>query len=131
MRLGGTHSQFIVAHINVLTTLAREHTMLTPDLAQRYLESCEIALQQCQQRLRYQNDEDHSNFVMDAPDKIPLGPVTIMERQLDQILSHLKVMRTISSIVWRQRPRHGQWLISKKTDQKRDKDGSPKAATRE
>lgn len=25
--------------------------MLTPDLAQRYLESCEIALQRCQQRL--------------------------------------------------------------------------------
>ncbi|KGD79544.1 membrane protein [Tatumella morbirosei] len=129
MRLWVTHSQFIVEHINVLTTLAREHTMLTPDLAQRYLESCEIALQQCQQRLRYQNDEDHSNFVMDAPDKIPLGPVTIMERQLDQILSHLKVMRTISSIVWRQRPRHGQWLISKNTDPKDN--GSPKAATRD
>ncbi|MCQ4033910.1 hypothetical protein FK513_28455, partial [Klebsiella pneumoniae] len=38
-------------HINAMTTLAREHTMLTPDLAQRYLESCEIALQRCQQRL--------------------------------------------------------------------------------
>ena len=129
MRLWVTHSQFIVEHINVLTTLAREHTMLTPDLAQRYLESCEIALQQCQQRLRYQNDEDHSNFVMDAPDKIPLGPVTIMERQLDQILSHLKVMRTISSIVWHQRPRHGQWLISKNTAPKNN--GSPKAANRD
>ena len=68
---------------------------------------------------------------MDAPDKIPLGPVTIMERQLDQILSHLKVMRTISSIVWRQRPRHGQWLMSKKTDHKRNNDGSPKTATRD
>ena len=27
--------------------------MLTPDLAQRYLQSCEIALQRCQQRLEY------------------------------------------------------------------------------
>ena len=50
MKLWVTHSQFIVEHINAMTTLAREHTMLTPDLAQRYLESCEIALQRCQQR---------------------------------------------------------------------------------
>lgn len=42
MKLWVTHSQFIVEHINAMTTLAREHTMLTPDLAQRYLESCEI-----------------------------------------------------------------------------------------
>ncbi|MDI5829727.1 hypothetical protein MJN51_38730, partial [Salmonella enterica subsp. enterica serovar Kentucky] len=41
MKLWVTHSQFIVEHINAMTTLAREHTMLTPDLAQRYLESCE------------------------------------------------------------------------------------------
>ncbi len=40
MKLWVTHSQFIVEHINAMTTLAREHTMLTPDLAQRYLESC-------------------------------------------------------------------------------------------
>ncbi len=51
MKLWVTHSQFIVEHINAMTTLAREHTMLTPDLAQRYLESCEIAIQRCQQRL--------------------------------------------------------------------------------
>lgn len=50
MKLWVTHSQFIVEHINAMTTLAREHTMLTPDLAQRYLESCEIAIQRCQQR---------------------------------------------------------------------------------
>ena len=37
MKLWVTHSQFIVEHINAMTTLAREHTMLTPDLAQRYL----------------------------------------------------------------------------------------------
>ncbi|MBS0876693.1 MULTISPECIES: YccS/YhfK family putative transporter [Tatumella] len=114
MHLWVTHSQFIVEHINVLTTLAHEHTMLSPGLARSYLESCEIALQQCQQRLSYQSEDDRSSAVMDTPDKVPLGPVTIMERQLDQILSHLRVMRTISSIVWRQRPRHGQWLINKK-----------------
>ncbi|VEA43287.1 integral membrane protein, YccS/YhfK family [Salmonella enterica subsp. enterica] len=47
MKLWVTHSQFIVEHINAMTTLAREHTMLTPDLAQRYLESwrdCDSAL---------------------------------------------------------------------------------------
>lgn len=53
MKLWVTHSQFIVEHINAMTTLAREHTMLTPDLAQRYLESCEIAIQRCQQRPEY------------------------------------------------------------------------------
>jgi hypothetical protein len=31
--------------------------MLTPDLAQRYLESCEIAIQRCQQRLEYDGPE--------------------------------------------------------------------------
>ncbi|MDP1363386.1 hypothetical protein Q6303_29850, partial [Klebsiella variicola] len=46
-----TPSQFIVEHINALTTLAREHTMLTPDLAPRYLETSELARQRCQQRL--------------------------------------------------------------------------------
>ncbi len=29
MKLWVTHSQFIVEHINAMTTLAREHTMLT------------------------------------------------------------------------------------------------------
>ena len=33
MKLWVTHSQFIVEHINAMTTLAREHTMLTPDRA--------------------------------------------------------------------------------------------------
>ncbi|SQK71694.1 integral membrane protein, YccS/YhfK family [Tatumella ptyseos] len=118
MHLWVTHSQFIVEHINVLTTLSREHTMLTPDLAEKYLQSCEVALQQCQQRLDFHSEEDHSRNVMDEEIKIPLGPVTIVERQLNQILSHLKVMRTISSLVWRQRPHHGQWLLSKKSSPK-------------
>ena len=118
MHLWVTHSQFIVEHINVLTTLSREHTMLTPDLAERYLQSCEVALQQCQQRLDFHSEEDHSRNVMDEEVKIPVGPVTIVERQLNQILSHLKVMRTISSMVWRQRPHHGQWLMSKKINSK-------------
>lgn len=118
MHLWVTHSQFIVEHINVLTTLSREHTMLTPALAERYLQSCEIALQQCQQRLSFHGDDDHSNHVMDEEVKIPLGPVTIVERQLNQILSHLKVMRSISAIVWQQRPVHGQWLLSRKESRK-------------
>ncbi len=36
MKLWVTHSQFIVEHINAMTTLAREHNMLTPELARRY-----------------------------------------------------------------------------------------------
>lgn len=53
MKLWVTHSQFIVEHINAMTTLAREHRALPPELAQEYLQSCEIAIQRCQQRLEY------------------------------------------------------------------------------
>ena len=36
-----------------MTTLAREHRALPPELAQEYLQSCEIAIQRCQQQLEY------------------------------------------------------------------------------
>ena len=40
-----THSQFIVEHINAMTAAgATAHDADAPDLAQRYLQSCEIAL---------------------------------------------------------------------------------------
>lgn len=52
-----------------MTTLAREHRALPPELAQEYLQSCEIAIQRCQQRLEY--DEPGSSGdanIMDAPE---------------------------------------------------------------
>ena len=109
MQLWVTHSQFIVEHINAMTILAREHTMLTPTLAERYLQSCEIALQRCQQRLEYDGPDSGSN-VLDAPEDFHQGPVTIMERHVKRILGHLSVMHTISSLTWSQRPHHGRWL---------------------
>ena len=111
MKLWVTHSQFIVEHINAMTTLAREHNMLTPDLAQQYLESCEVALQRCQQRLEY--DEAGSSGevnIMESPDALSHGPLSTMEQHLQRILGHLSTMHTISSVAWRQRPRHGGWL---------------------
>lgn len=110
-----THSQYIVEHINEMTTLAREHTMLTPSLAERYLQTCEIALQQCQQRLLYEGSasENGNKDVMDAADNFQGGPVTILERHLDRIVSHLKIMREISAAVWTHRPHHGSWLYRK------------------
>nr|MBA2817544.1 integral membrane protein, YccS/YhfK family [Candidatus Pantoea persica] len=63
MRLWVTHSQFIVEHINAMTILAHEHTMLTPNLVQRYLQSCEIALQRCQRRLEYDGPGPHTNVM--------------------------------------------------------------------
>lgn len=110
MRLWVTHSQFIVEHINAMTILAREHTMLTPDLAQRYLQSCEIALQRCQQRLEYDGPGPHTN-VMENVDALNQGPATILEQHVKRILEHLNVMHTISSLAWSQRPHHGRWLI--------------------
>ncbi|MTD29163.1 YccS/YhfK family putative transporter [Erwinia sorbitola] len=112
MQLWVTHSQFIVEHINAMTILAREHTMLTPSLAERYLQSCEIALQRCQQRLEYDGPDSGSN-VLDAPEDFHQGPVTILERHIKRILGHLSVMHTISSLTWSQRPQHGQWLSRK------------------
>ncbi|MCU5771840.1 YccS/YhfK family putative transporter [Erwiniaceae bacterium BAC15a-03b] len=112
MKLWVTHSQFIVEHINAMTILAREHTMLTPALAERYLQSCEIALQRCQQRLEYDGPGSDSN-ILEAPENAEQGPTTIMERHVKRILGHLGVMHTISSLAWSQRPHHGQWLVRK------------------
>lgn len=109
MRLWVTHSQFIVEHINAITILAREHTMLTPKLAERYLQSCEIALQRCQQRLAYDGPGNDSN-ILEAPENLNEGPVTIVEQHVKRILQHLNVMHTISSLAWSQRPHHGRWL---------------------
>ncbi|XTZ40436.1 YccS/YhfK family putative transporter [Salmonella enterica] len=111
MKLWVTHSQFIVEHINAMTTLAREHTMLTPDLAQRYLQSCEIALQRCQQRLEYDGPSDSGEInIMESPETLTYGPSSTLEQHLQRILGHLNTMHTISSVAWRQRPHHGIWL---------------------
>lgn len=109
MRMWVTHSQFIVEHINAMTILAREHTMLTPKLAERYLQSCEIALERCQQRLAYDGPGNDSN-ILEAPENMNEGPVTIVEQHVKRILQHLNVMHTISSLAWSQRPHHGRWL---------------------
>ncbi|MFZ4210652.1 YccS/YhfK family putative transporter [Pantoea endophytica] len=109
MRMWVTHSQFIVEHINAMTILAREHTMLTSKLAERYLQSCEIALQRCQQRLAYDGPGNESN-ILEAPENLNEGPVTIVEQHVKRILQHLSVMHTISSLAWSQRPHHGRWL---------------------
>ncbi|WP_297196747.1 YccS/YhfK family putative transporter [uncultured Pluralibacter sp.] len=111
MKLWVTHSQFIVEHINAMTILAREHNMLTENLAQRYLESCEIALQRCQQRLEYDDPGvNGENNVMESLEGRPQGPLSPMEIHLHRILGHLNSMYTISSVAWRQRPHHGIWL---------------------
>lgn len=111
MKLWVAHSQFIVEDINAMTTLAREHTMLTPKLAQNYLQACEIALQRCQQRLEYDGpDEPGKGDILRAPDTLRHGPMSTLEQQLQRVLGHLNTMYTISSVAWRQRPHHGIWL---------------------
>lgn len=110
MKLWVTHSQFIVEHINAMTTLAREHNMLTPDMAQRYLQSCEIALQRCQQRLEYDGPGETTDVNILDSQALPTGPLSIMEQHLERVLGHLNTMHTISSVAWRQRPHHGIWL---------------------
>jgi len=111
MKLWVTHSQFIVEHINAMTTLAREHDTLSPEMLQRYLESCEIALQRCQQRLEYDESGSSGDVnIMESPDTLSHGPLSTMEQHLQRILGHLNTMHTISSVAWRQRPRHGIWL---------------------
>lgn len=109
MRLWVMHSQFIVDHINGMTILAREHYMLTSKLAMQYLQTCEIALQSCQQRLTYDGPSSETQL-FNAPELHPDMPVTEMERHLRRMLSHLSAMHTISSLAWKQRPHHGIWL---------------------
>lgn len=109
MRLWVTHSQFLVDHINGMTILAREHYMLTPKLAMEYLQTCEIALQSCQQRLTYDGPSSEKSL-FNAPDQHPDMPITEMERHLRRMLAHLSAMHTISSLAWKQRPHHGIWL---------------------
>ncbi|MEG3131960.1 YccS/YhfK family putative transporter [Rouxiella sp. T17] len=112
MRLWVTHSQFLVDHINAMTILAREHYMLTPKLAIEYLQTCEIALQSCQQRLTTDGASSGST-AFQPPDMKTDMPITEMERHLRRVLSHLSAMNTISSLAWRQRPHHGIWLTRK------------------
>ena len=109
MRLWVTHSQFLVDHINGMTILAREHYMLTPKLAIAYLQTCEIALQSCQQRLTYDGPSSEKSL-FSAPEQHPDMPITEMERHLRRMLAHLSAMHTISSLAWKQRPHHGIWL---------------------
>ena len=111
MKLWVTHSQFIVEHINAMTTMAREHHILTPELAARYLESCEIALQRCQQRLEYDAPGgSHDANILEGPETLPDTALSVMEQHVHRILGHLNTMHTISSVAWRQRPHHGIWL---------------------
>ncbi len=111
MRLWVTHSQFIVEHINAITTLAREQSSLTQETAARYLQACEIALQRCQQRLEYDAPgETQNEAVLEGEEVLPEGPLSVMEHHLLRILDHLRTMHTISSVAWRQRPHHGIWL---------------------
>lgn len=116
MRLWVTHSQFIIEHINAVTILARDHYMLPPTLAQQYLNACEVALQSCQQRLEYDSPGAIKPILATASDT-PEQPGTLMERHLGRILFHLGVMHTISSVAWRQRPKHGIWLSHRLGDE--------------
>lgn len=100
--------------------------MLTASLAERYLQSCEIALQRCQQRLEYDGPGSESN-VLEAPDNFQHGPVTLLEGHIERILDHLNTMHTISSLAWSQRPHHGHWMINRlgKSSGRRPQTGPP------
>ena len=103
-----------------MTTLAREHRSLPPELAQEYLQSCEIAIQRCQQRLEY--DEPGSSGdanIIDSPEMLPHeGASGTLEQHLQRVIGHLNTMHTISAMAWRQRPHHGIWLSRKLRDSK-------------
>lgn len=125
MRLWATHSELIVGHINEMTILTRayplqespvasdkHHMQLTVKLAQDYLQLCEIAIQQCQQRLESDNSEGNNDFVQ-MPDIEADTQLSESERNLRRILSHLGVMHTVSSLAWQQQPHHGIWRRQK------------------
>ncbi|MGP2423861.1 YccS/YhfK family putative transporter [Yersinia sp. 2538 StPb PI] len=119
MRLWATHSELIVGHINEMTILTRAyplgssvpgkyHIQLSVELAADYLQLCEIAIQQCQQRLESDNSEGNNDFVQ-MPDVTPDTQISELERNLRRVLSHLSVMHTVSAMAWQQQPHHGIW----------------------
>lgn len=125
MQLWATHSELIVGHINEMTILTREHPLtelittsennhsqMNINLAQDYLQLCEIAIQQCQQRLESDNSEGNNDFVQ-MPDVDADTQLSELERNLRRILSHLSVMHTVSSLAWQQQPHHGIWRSRK------------------
>ncbi|MDN0123724.1 YccS/YhfK family putative transporter [Yersinia aleksiciae] len=129
MRLWATHSELIVGHINEMTILTRDHPLTestTPSeedhnrmnaaLATEYLQLCEMAIQQCQQRLESDSSGGDDDFVQ-APDVAPDTQISELERNLRRILSHLSVMHTVSSMAWQQQPQHGIWRSHKLRDQ--------------
>ncbi|QBH98237.1 hypothetical protein EKN56_18685 [Limnobaculum zhutongyuii] len=111
MRLWVTHSQFLVEHLNAMTTIARDQYVLVPALAQNYLNTCEILIQTCQQRLEYDGPSGDTSIlpIVESGDKDELSE-TSMEKHIERILAHLTTMHTISSLAWQQRPHHGMWL---------------------
>ncbi|CNH56356.1 YccS/YhfK family integral membrane protein [Yersinia kristensenii] len=125
MRLWATHSELIVGNINEMTILTRayplaespaesdkHHIQLTVRLAEEYLQLCEMAIQQCQQRLESDTREGNNDFVQ-MPDRDTDTQISELERNLRRILSHLSVMHTVSSLAWQQQPHHGIWRSRK------------------
>lgn len=125
MRLWATHSELVVGHINEMTILTREHPLtestttaehghsqMSIKQAQDYLQLCEVAIQQCQQRLESDNSEGNNDFVQ-MPDVDADTQLSELERNLRRILSHLSVMHTVSSLAWQQQPHHGIWRSRK------------------
>ncbi|CNH64965.1 YccS/YhfK family putative transporter [Yersinia pekkanenii] len=128
MRLWATHSELIVGHINEMTILTREHSLadstssseeklvqMSATLAAEYLQLCEMAIQQCQQRLESDNSGGDNDFVQ-MPDVDSDTQISELERNLRRILSHLSVMHTVSSMAWQQQPHHGIWRSRKLRD---------------
>ncbi|WMQ74141.1 MAG: hypothetical protein GPOALKHO_001159 [Sodalis sp.] len=99
MRLWSTHSQFIIAHINAMMTLARDHCMLANALAADYLASCEVAQQSCQQRWSTTARVLKSGYFNTNGQQDQAA--TLMECHLRRILLHIGVMHTIRR--WRGR----------------------------
>lgn len=114
MRLWVTHSQFVVDHINAMTGLALEKGQLSAEQKPYYLQLCDSALQNCQQRLDYDgnvdNEDREENSSLDTSE-VSEAPRTAMELHLQRILGHLSTMHSISSVAWKQRP-HG-WIIGR------------------
>ncbi|HBI5122863.1 YccS/YhfK family putative transporter [Salmonella enterica] len=95
------------------------HNTLFNSLNQAMLESCEIAIQRCQQRLEYDRPGGSGDVnILESPDMPSHGLLSTLEQHLQRIIGHLNTMHTISSMAWRQRPHHGIWLSKRLRDTK-------------
>lgn len=112
VRLWVTHNQCIVEHINAMSVLASEQRLTNTHQLQSVLNTCEYAIQLCQQRLQQSEISQHT-WMLENNKLHAEQSASTMENHVYRILSHLNVMHTVSTQAWCHLHRHTGLTIGK------------------